>query len=64
MVLRGVTDGFDLGMRAAGFAMKAAPDDLLIGDDDGTDGRIRTGQADAALSLVEGQLHAAFVVGG
>ena len=60
-ILLCIADGFDLGMRCAGLRVPAAADDALLRDDDGSDRRIRTGEADAALGFIECLVHPAGV---
>jgi hypothetical protein len=44
-------------MRLAGFAVKSLTDDLPMRHDHRTGGRIRAGQTDTALRLIEREMH-------
>jgi hypothetical protein len=54
-------DGFDLGVGAAGGAMPAFGEELsLARNDEGADGGIGAGAAQAAAGLAEGEAHPGF----
>ncbi len=57
-------EGFDLGMGGAGGAVPAAGEQMAAGgDDEGADGGIGTGAAQATAGLAEGEAHPGFVGG-
>lgn len=53
----GVFDGFDFGVGSAGEAMVSCTDEFAVFDDDGADGGVRSGEADALASLTDGHAH-------